>query len=771
MKSFIIYIFIFLFLFSGNIFAHNIIKGKIQDSTGEAIASATVRLDNTTIGAIANKDGEFQIKRIPAGIYTLRVTAVGYQVFVREIDLSHKEDYTEVVKITLLEGGVMSGDIVVSATRTDKLYEEVPIKISVIDNKIFESTQTASIQEGIRFSPGLRVEANCQNCGYSQIRLNGLEGRYSQILIDGRPIFTALNSMYGLDQIPANMIDRVEVIRGGGSALYGGNAIAGVVNIITKPPVENSFEGKYNYGFVGGKTPDYSYQLNGSSLSEDQDIGFYLFGNYNKRDTYDADGDGFSEIPTLTAASFGGRAFYNPNIKSKLTLDFQTMNEYRRGGDSVQLPPHEVMMAEDMTHNLTAGGITYESFFNNDISKYSVYASFNLTDKKNYTGVGKDPNGYGLTNSKVYVGGLQLNHTIKDFIVGEGIITSGLEYKNENVQNEATGYRTNLNQQVQLAGFYAQYDWIFNEHFNLVSGLRFDKHNMIDNVIINPRFTFMYKKTDDMTIRATASTGYRAPQAFDEDLHAELRSGRRMIIELADDLNEERSLSFNLGADKYHNFGNFPFSFSFEMFYNQLSNVFINEEQGIDERGNILLIKKNGDGSKVYGISGEMRTSYFEYYQLQVGVTYQKGEYDTPFVWSSADPENNIPEQSTDKILRTPDFYGYMTAYINPMEHLEFTLSAIYTGKMQVPHFAGGIAPDGSIVKENTLFEAPEFLELNASVSYIFYDKPEMTVTLGVNNITNQYQDNFDRGANRDTNFIYGPLKPRTVRMGISAKL
>ncbi len=765
------FISLFLFLITGNLIAHNIIKGTIADSTGQPITGATVRLDNTTIGAIANKEGEFQVKRIPAGIYQMRISAVGYQVFTLEVDLSRKEDYTEVVKVTLLEGGVMSGNIVVSATRTDKLYEEVPIKISVIDNKIFESTQTASIQEGIRFSPGLRVEANCQNCGYSQIRLNGLEGRYSQILIDGRPIFTALNSMYGLDQIPANMIDRVEVIRGGGSALYGGNAIAGVVNIITKPPVENSFEGKYTYGFIGGKTPDYSYQMNGSSLSDEQDIGFYLFGNYNKRDTYDANGDSFSEIPTITGTSFGARAFYNPNIKSKLTLDFQTMNEYRRGGDSINLPPHEVMMAEDMTHNLTAGGITYESFFNNDLSKYSVYASFNVTDKKNYTGVGKDLNGYGFTNSQVYVGGIQLNHTVKDFIIGEGIITTGLEYQNENVQNEATGYRSNLNQTVNLAGLYAQYDWIFNEHLNLVSGLRFDKHSMIDNFIINPRFTFMYKRANDMTIRATASTGYRAPQAFDEDLHAELRSGRRLIIELDKDLKEESSLSFNLGADKYHNFGDFPFSFSFELFYNQLSNVFINEEKGIDEKGNILLVKKNGDGAKVYGMSGEMRTSYFEYYQLQVGVTYQKGEYDSPFVWSAADPENNIPEQSTEKILRTPDFYGYMTAYINPIEHLELTLSAIYTGAMEVPHFAGGIAPDGSTISENKLFVSPEFIELNASLSYIFYDKPETTVTLGVNNITDQYQDNFDRGPNRDTNFIYGPLKPRTVRVGLSAKL
>ncbi len=755
------------------LFAHNTIRGTILDSLGKPIAGATVRIENTTIGVIANKNGEFIIRRIPPDIYKMRISAIGYEPFVREIDFSHKEDITEVVNIILHESSILSQDIVVSATRTEKIYEDIPIKVSTIDNKVFESTLTASIQEGIRFSPGLRVEANCQNCGFSQIRLNGLEGRYSQILIDGKPIFSALNSLYGLDQIPINMIDRVEVIKGGGSALYGGNAIAGIVNIITKFPIDNSFEYNYNYGMIAGKIPDYSHQINGSALTDNHEIGFYVFGNFNKRESYDANDDGFSEIPFINNTSFGARAFYTPTIKSKFTFDFQNLSEYRRGGDSILLPPHEVMMAEDLTHNINSGSISYEQFLFKDLGKLSLYSSFSDSYKRNYTGIGKDPNGYGQTNSQIYVLGSQFSYTLNNNnnFLGSGIITSGIEYRYERIHNEATGYRSIFKQTVNVFGAYSQFDWIINEYLNLLAGIRIDKHNMISSLIFNPRISLLFKNTNDFTLRASFTTGYRAPQAYDEDLHADFRSGRRMLIQLDKDLKEERSLSASFGIDKYFSFGEFPFSISSEFFYTKLLDVFINEDIGIDDKGNVIYLKKNGGGAKVMGINVEMRTSFSLYYQLQFGYTYQKSMYDSPLVWYLDESENGSESYSTEEILRSPNSYGYLTAYINPIEHLEFTASMIYTGSMTAPHFAGGIGIDGNEITENVLVKTPSFGEFNASINYIIYDRPEIKLSFAINNLFNKYQNDFDRGPNRDSNYIYGPLKPRTYRFGINLRL
>jgi outer membrane receptor for ferrienterochelin and colicins len=149
--------------------------------------------------------------------------------------------------------------------------------------------------------------------------MNGLEGAYSQILINSRPIFSALAGVYGLEMLPASMVDRVEVVRGGGSVLYGGNAIAGTVNIITKDPIKNSFEAGINQSFTNFEAPDRTITFNGSIVSDKLDKGVTFFGYNRKRDPWDANGDGFSEIVKLQSNTFGFDAFWNTSDRGKLS--------------------------------------------------------------------------------------------------------------------------------------------------------------------------------------------------------------------------------------------------------------------------------------------------------------------------------------------------------------------------------------------------------------------------------------------------------------------
>ncbi|GAB1371256.1 hypothetical protein MASR1M45_13180 [Candidatus Kapaibacterium sp.] len=184
----------FIFIFTSDLLSHSRnIKGIVHDKENKPIPSATIRLQNTVLGTVANKKGEFILRRIPDGKYKLMITAVGYETFYKDLEFLHEDGDDLDLEVTMFESVVFSGDVVVTATRSEKIYEDIPIKVSVIDDKIFESTQSVSIRDGLRFQPGLRVEANCQNCGFTQVRLNGLEGRYSQILIDSRPMASALN--------------------------------------------------------------------------------------------------------------------------------------------------------------------------------------------------------------------------------------------------------------------------------------------------------------------------------------------------------------------------------------------------------------------------------------------------------------------------------------------------------------------------------------------------------------------------------------------------
>lgn len=335
MKYFI-YLLLFIFIAS-EAFSHNhTIRGIVRNKNGngQVIPGATVRIANTTLGTIANRKGEFVIRGVPDGTFKLIVTAVGYEPFEFPFELVHTDGDEEMeISVSMVETNLTIPDLVVTATRSEKIYEDVPVKVSVLSSKMFESSASVSLRDGLSFQPGLRIEANCQNCGTSEVKMNGLGGQYSQILIDSRPVFSSLNAVYGLEQIPANMIDRIEIVRGGGSALYGGSAIAGVINVITRDPYLNSFEAGVNQSFTNNEKSDNTINLNTSVINERQDMGVYLFAMNRTRESWDATGDGISDIPELKVTTFGARAFYKPNFRSRFGLQYHIVSDKRRGGD------------------------------------------------------------------------------------------------------------------------------------------------------------------------------------------------------------------------------------------------------------------------------------------------------------------------------------------------------------------------------------------------------------------------------------------------------
>lgn len=210
-----------------------VLTGKVT-SRGKSLEYANVFIEALQIGTNTDENGYFKLENIPVGKHIFQFRQMGYQT--KEITLSIQEGKNEFVEINLHEDNLNLSETVVSATRYDLDRTEAPVVVSVINNKLFKATQSTAISEGLNYQPGVRIENNCQNCGFTQIRMNGLVGAYSQILVNSRAVFSALNSVYGLDQIPTNIVERIEIVRSGGSALFGSNAIAGTVNIITKDP-------------------------------------------------------------------------------------------------------------------------------------------------------------------------------------------------------------------------------------------------------------------------------------------------------------------------------------------------------------------------------------------------------------------------------------------------------------------------------------------------------------------------------------------------------
>ena len=272
----------------------NIVGHVIEKGTGEHLPYMTVSLKGTTIGTITDATGHYFLKNLPEGEFTLSVSAVGYKSQERKVVLKRGKTLEE--NFELEEDMVALDGVVVTANRNETARRLAPTLVKVVTPKLFEQTNSHTLSQGLVFQPGVRVETDCQNCGYSQVRINGLDGKYTQILIDSRPIFSSLAGVYGLEQIPINMIERVEVVRGGGSALFGANAVGGTINIITKDPVRNSFQVASTMSNLNGKVWEQYMGANASLVSSDNSYGIALYQSYRNRNPYDADGDGFSGI-------------------------------------------------------------------------------------------------------------------------------------------------------------------------------------------------------------------------------------------------------------------------------------------------------------------------------------------------------------------------------------------------------------------------------------------------------------------------------------------
>lgn len=730
----------------------NIVGHVVEKSSGEHVAYVNIVLKGTTIGTTTDESGHYFLKNLPEGTFTMEVTTLGYKTITRQVTL--KKGVTREENFEIEEDQISLDGVVVSANRNETSRRMAPTLINVLDTRMFEVTTSPTLAEGLNFQPGVRVENNCQNCGFQQVRINGLEGPYTQILIDSRPIFSALSGVYGLEQIPANMVERVEVMRGGGSALFGSSAIAGTINIITKEPLRNSGQLAHTTMAIGEDgAMDNSTTLNASLVTDNRKAGLFLFGQNRQREAYDANEDGFSELCELEQQTIGFRSYLKTSTYSKLSFEYHHIQEFRRGGDQLDLPPHEVEVCEQTDHSINGGGLKFDYFSPNEKHHLSVYASAQHIDRESYYGAGQDPNAYGATTDLTTVIGTQYVYNFAKCLFMPATFTGGLEYNRDELEDNMWGYGRQLNQTVHIESMFLQNEWK-NDTWSFLIGGRFDKHNLIDGLIFSPRANVRFNPSENINLRASYSAGFRAPQAFDEDLHIEAVGGGVSMIELAEDLQEEKSHSFSLSADLYQRWGAFQANLLVEGFYTTLQDVFALREKN-NENGILLLERHNASGADVYGVTLEAKLAYLNKVQLQAGMTLQKSEYKEPEKWSET-------AKAEKRIARTPNTYGYFTLSYNPVKAFTASLSGTYTGSMLMQHVAGYIPEDIAI-------ETPDFFDLNFKASYDFpiSGTTVLQVNAGVQNIFNAYQDDFDKGGDRDSGYMYGPGIPRSFFAGV----
>ena len=744
------------------------IHGHVIDSrTKDHIPYITVTIDGTTIGTTTDATGHYTLYHVPVGRFKVSVSAIGYANQTKEVDIKCGDDI--LLNFETTESQISLDAVVVSASRNETTRREAPSLVNILDSDLLGKVSAPTIAEGLSFQPGVRVENSCQNCGFAQVRINGLDGQYSQIVINSRPIFSALAGVYGLEHIPANMVERIEVVRGGGSALYGSSAIGGTINIITKEPLRNSGELAHSLTSIGmGKALDNNTTLNASVVTDDRKAGITIYGQNRKRDAYDHNGDGFVEIPVIKSQTIGTQAYIKTSAYSKFTLDYHATSEYRRGGDKLDQQPHEAMIAETTDHLINSGGLTFEGTSKNSRHRYSIFASAQATNRDSYYGANMDPNAYGKTKGVTAVTGAQYLFRLNFFE-----LTTGLEYNYDYLFDNPIGYVSQgftsmqTKQHIHNASALAQGEFKFDKWGFLVGGRLDNWYSATAKKFLcipSPRVTLRYNPTHDINLRATYGSGFRAPQAFDEDLHILVVGGERTRIRLADDLKEERSHTFTLSGDMYHTFGRVQTNLLVEGFYTMLNDVFALRSTDYEgEDGATIHERYNGSGATVMGLNIEGKVAYMPWVEASAGVTLQLGKYKTPEQWSE-DPEVALATN----MFRSPNVYGYFTISSQPLKHFKIDLSGNYMGRMYMQHFAGGLLPDGSVLEQDRIERTNPFFDLGLKLSYDFkiWKTIGLQVNAGIRNILNSYQRDFDRGADRDSGYIYGPSLPRSVFVG-----
>lgn len=736
----------------------NITGHVIDNESGEHLPGCLVRVNNTDLAVMTDASGHYIFRDLVPGEYELTVSMTGYRTLSKKVYISANRSIE--LNFEVLPDAFMLDQVVVTSSKTETARRNSPSLVNVLSGKTFINVGAASLADGLDFQPGVRVENDCQNCGFTQVRINGLDGHYSQILMNSRPVFSALAGVYGLEHIPTNMIDRVEVMRGGGSALFGSSAVGGTINIITRDPLSNSANVSHKLISIGVSGAfENNTTMNASVATDNNKAGLFIYGQVRQRDGYDDNNDGFTEIAKIKSHTLGARAFMRTSVDSKLTVEYHNTQEFRRGGDLLDQQPHMAMVAEQADHNINSGEATWDWWLRDRRDHFSIFAATQSTRRQSYYGSEMDPNAYGRTSDIVVTAGSQWTHPIDRFLFMPSELVAGLEYSYNRLHDVTLGYDHDILQKVNIYSAYLQNEWK-NDRWGFLIGARADKHSLIHNAIISPRVNIRFNPSENFNFRASYSTGFRSPQAYDEDFHVAIVGGERVVTILAPGLKQESSQSVSLSADLYHRFGDVQTNLLVEGFFTDLRDVFaLRRLEELDAVGNAVLERYNGSGARVAGINIEAKAFFSNHFDVQGGVTFQRSRYKKAERWSE-----NPDVPTVTKMFRSPDVYGYFTANwtVTPVFKIIFTGTG--TGPMLVQHMEGSGTDVDLAVTTQSFFDA----SVELVYTFRLFNRVNLDFSAGITNIFNSYQKDFDTGYLRDSGYIYGPSKPRSLNVGVA---
>ena len=546
--------FFIFFLFASLTFAQEFSFVGSVVSDGKPLKGVNVFLKESNIGTITNNDGQFVINSYIGNSQKLIFSFVGYKPVVKIISPSN----LNIGIIELLPDETLE-EVVVSSTLKPVSKLDSPTPVEVYSQSFFKANPTASIFESLGNINGIRPQLNCNICNTGDIHINGQEGSYTMVLIDGLPIVSGLSTVYGLSGIPRSLIDRVEVVKGPASTLYGSEAIGGLINLITRLP-ENTDTFSLD-SFVSGWgeiNTDIGYKYNLSN----NNFGLLGINYFNYSNPIDNNQDGFTDLTVQDRISIFNKLSFGNNF----SLATRYIYEDRWGG---QMNWTKADRGKDQIYGESIYTSRFEIFGNYLINKnLSLYFSFNDHYQNSVYGLN-----YFNANQTVGFGQFIWTNSFKKHNLLVGLAYRYTYYDDDTTATYNEKLFSNLPSNTHLPGIFFQDELKFNEYQSLLFGLRYD-YNSLHGDIVTPRINYKLNNIDKSTIlRLSFGSGYRVAQIFTED-HAALTGARDVVF--LEELNPERSWNFNANLLKKLYFKQGALlDIDFSIFYTKFSNKII----------------------------------------------------------------------------------------------------------------------------------------------------------------------------------------------------
>lgn len=805
------------------------LKGKVI-SENQAVEFANVFLKGTQFSSLTNESGKFTIKNIPAGTYSLSVTAIGFDKLEKTIAIEEQE--TIELDFELMSNTSILDEVVITGTMKEVRKSESPVPVTIISAKMFQKNTTSNVVDALYAVNGINPQVNCNACNTSDIGINGMPGPYTMILIDGMPIVSSLSSVYGLSGIPNDIIDRVEVVKGPASSLYGSEAIGGVINIITKN--ENNAPRLFmdmNSSTWGELSGNIGF---GTRVSKNINTLFSSDGYYFNTE-HDQDKDGFMDKTLQRRLSLFNKWDFKQRHNKKASISMRYYTENRHGGelgwnkghrdfvdfesydDDPNSPDYNAdyvlpngytiynekyakgfripkftseeekqgwldeVNAANPDANLAENMKYQEAIYTN---RYEVIGKWELPIKENITLQASynqhDQNSDYATelfraHQKTAVG-----QAYWDKKVGNHDLLAGATYRNIWYKDNTIASNNGKNPFItQMPGIFIQDLWTLTEKSSLLLGYRFD-YDMTEsesgshkNAVHSPRVAFKYAPEINSVFRANIGTGYRVVNIFNEEHRA--LSGKYKA-KFGGELKPETSLSGVLDYEKRWATESIGLTMNVSAYYTHFFNKIYPTRN--DEDRTLTYYNINGEEhARNFGGSLDLIMNFSIPLQISAGVTYSQAE-----LYEFERDEDGIAESNTlvwNPFEYSPKWSGVFSVSYEFIKGLKWDITGECMSPMLLPTQGEMDIYDelGHVVgvEHDPRSEwSPAFMKLNTQLSYNF--KEGIQIYGGVKNLFNyvpknlfvNIHDPFDDISDVRGGLVFDPEYNYTPQQGIT---